>query len=410
MTFRRWRHVGLGLGLVCGCHPTNQTEANAPTQHVQSTAQPAPSVSKPIDAPLQNGKRSSSTNPPIMQLPGASRVFSQDLDGDGQDEVLGAHTGEIWAYKVVPAGFQKLWSLKGQGTVHQVAFGTLGANGDTSSPSLYLAWGVARGALKAPLAVDRVVPLTGKRIRLWEHDGPRNEPAYLAIEDTDGDDSLDLAFAYYASKYMVKPYHFSADGGVKPGKAVRMASARAYGRAFSPTLHAEVIGRVYGDARGLSGDLNLNTASGQRKIPTEDGVRSVLIARVGDDTVPHIYFADGWVADYGKSAKAQLKRVAKLEPEVVVETVGRSDEEFTFFNLRAIDLNGDGRQELLARGNKWMHVFQMIDGNWRRFKVAQLPPVLNAAIMIGKKRQPSVVIPNEKSVILRPISMAWSTP
>ena len=87
-----------------------------------------------------------------------------------------------------------------------------------------------------------------------------------------------------------------------PGPELRMASSRAYGR-IPDVGNVEVIGRVYGDARGLPGDLRVSFSGKSLPIETTKGVRSVLIAQIGTDKEPAVYFADGWVANYGKEAK-----------------------------------------------------------------------------------------------------------
>jgi hypothetical protein len=116
-------------------------------------------------------------------------------------------------------------------------------------------------------------------------------------------------------------------------------------------------------------------------VPTDNGVRSIAVAAVGDEKQPSLYFADGWVANYGKEAKARLKRARFGGGKVEVETLGESSDEFTFFALTPVDVDGDGRQEIAAQGDKRVSLFwPAADGKWTSRPIAAIEPVLNTAI------------------------------
>ena len=118
---------------------------------------------------------------------------------------------------------------------------------------------------------------------LWRYHGPRNEPAHLSLSDVDRDGEQELALAYYQDKYHVVTRHLELDGRAHgPSEPIRMATARVYGDINSDGIADEVISRVYGDAKGEPGDLMVDTGSGLSKVVTDNGVRGLVVARIGD--------------------------------------------------------------------------------------------------------------------------------
>ena len=290
--------------------------------------------------------------------------------------MLGADGDALWLATV---GGAVRWRVSGPGVVTHVVAGDYG-----HGAHLYVARGVGRGFLAAPLVLQALDLATGAATELARLDGERNEAAHLSIDDVDRDGRPELAFAFYDSKYTVRTRHLEADGAVRDGAPVRMASSRAYGDLDGDGKIDEVVGRVYGDAKGEPGDLKVDLGAGFVWVPVEQGVRALLVARLGDDVGPTLYVADGWVANYGKDARATLKRVRFAAGKPVVEAVGRSPDDFTFFALTAADVDGDGAPEIVAQGSKQVSVFS--PGPvlpWARRAVVPTEPVLNTAVARG---------------------------
>jgi hypothetical protein len=124
----------------------------------------------------------------------------------------------------------------------------------------------------------------------------------------------------------------------------------------------------------------MDLGKGYMTIATDNGVRALLYGKIGADKQEHLYVADGWVANYGKEAKAQLKRLVWSNEGPVLELVGRSKDDFTFFGLERVDFDGDGEDEILARGNRRLTIFDHTPKGWVSKSVGDLPPVLNCAI------------------------------
>ncbi|MEZ4464116.1 MAG: VCBS repeat-containing protein [bacterium] len=261
-------------------------------------ARPALTLTAP--AAIQPGIRA--------DLPPSDRVFTAALDPTaGADHLLGARGDQLWAALPTADGrWDVRWVVQGPGAVAQrVALVDLGAG-----PRLYVAWGVGRGFLQAPLVLQAHDPATGAATEVWRNEGQRNEAADLGVADVDGDGRRDLAFAWFTSKYMVRTRHLTAAGGVVEGPEIRMATSHAFGDLDADGKPDAIVGRVYGDAKGEPGDLTVYFGGGEVvKVPVEQGVKALAVGRIGDDPRDTLYVSDGWVADYGKSARARLSRV-----------------------------------------------------------------------------------------------------
>ena len=185
-----------------------------------------------------------------------------------------------------------------------------------------------------------------------------------------------------------------------------MATSRTFGDVNGEGGADEIIGRVYGDARGLPGDLKVDLGNGHMTVATDKGVRGLLYAQIGDEKVPSLYVADGWVANYGKEAKAVLKQLRWSAKGFSSTLVGQSAKEFTFFDLRTVDLNGDGQLEIAARGNEQVTIFERSAGKWSQWTAARFEPVINIAIGRGGDGVWRVFVPNDTGVrtmtIVRP--------
>lgn len=361
--------LSLGLMLVAvGCGP--KADAPAPP----STAKTPVVEAKPDAAKAPVVAAKPAPAPKAKRLPASDRVFAVSLDGGPDVVPLGAKGDALWAWDV-EAG-RELWRVQGPAVAQAVAAGDIG-NGH----QLFVAWGVGRNFLRVPLVLQALDPKTGAPTELWRFAGERADCAHLSVADVDRDGKLDLAFAHYESKYFVRPRHLKADGSVIEGPLMRMASSRAFGDVDGDGLADEVIGRVYGDDKGLVGDLHIDRGGGRDYVQGIDrGVKAVAVADL-DGKGGRAFVADGWVANYGKEAKAQLVRVGFTDGKPVIDRIGTSYDEFTFFGIHPVDVDGDGLLELVVRGNKRVSVFKpTASGPWSRRTLAEVGPVLNVAV------------------------------
>ncbi|MFN3198012.1 MAG: FG-GAP repeat domain-containing protein [Bradymonadia bacterium] len=374
-----------------GTAKTGTAKDTAKTTQATSPTTPI-AAQKPVTA--SSGSTAGGAWPPC------DRVFVAQLT-EGIDHVLGAQGSRLWARTPGKSGQgEPLWAVDGQGVVQKVVVGDFG-----QGRKLYVARGIGRGHLGAPITLEALDPATGKGEIIWRHAGPRNEVAHLSIADVDRDGKPELAVTYYESKYMVTTHHIEADGTAKAAETpIRMASSWAFGDIDGDGTTDRAIGRVYGDAKGEPGDLKIDLGKGLQKVPTDKGVRSVVVAQLFGDAHPYLYFADGWVANYGKEAKAQLKRAWVEKGEIKVEAVTRSPEEFTFFEIDDIELAGNKRV-LFARGNKAVSAVSPGSEGFGRVQLATLQPVLNAALGQDAQGQWQVYVPNAQGLRVIPAKL-----
>lgn len=327
------------------------------------------------------------------RLPPADRIFFAG------GLVLGADGKTLWARAPGERGAEK-WRVEGEGVVHQVVYGDVG-----DGPRFYVTRGVGRGFLQAPLVLQSLDPATGQATELWRNDGERNEPVTLAIADVNRDGRDELAFSHYASKYMVRTRHLKAGGvSLGDGPEVRMATTRVWGDLDADGKVDEVLGRVYGDAKDLPGDLRIDRGKGLEPVPVQNGIKSAVIAKLGDDPAPALYFCDGWVANYGKEAHARLERARFVKGKVTVETLGASADEFTFFSLQPADVDGDGKLELVAQGDKRITIFRWTPkGPFSATPGRALEPVLNIAVGVDETGRAAVYVPGRPQSSITPL-------
>ena len=183
--------------------------------------------------------------------------------------------------------------------------------------------------------------------------------------------------------------------------AQRMAGNVMLWQTFDEGLAVKVVGRIYGDQRGESGDLSIyRNGHTPQKLVVEGGVRALRIARTKADQIPRLYVSDGWAAAYAKEAKAQLKEVRYNNGGYIVSKIGASPDEYTFFELWSRDLNGDGVEEIVARGNRYLTQFTRTREGWRSKRLAAFAPVLNVAMLKLDAKAGgrwAIIIPDVKS-------------
>ncbi len=354
-------------------------------------AAPATAQTKPVAV-----AKKAAPAAPHAELPASDRVFAVKLLEGEVSQLLGARRDRLWAFD--PASGETLWEVKGPGVAQRVAVGDYG-----SGRKLYVAWGSGRDFLRVPLVLQALDPRTGASVELWRFQGPRTECAHLSVADVDRDGKPELAFAHYETKYFVRTRHLKTDGAVIEGPRIRMASSRVYGDVDGDGLTDEVIGRVYGDEKGVVGDVQIDRGKGRNLVPGVDrGIKAVAVADL-DGKGPLLYFSDGWAANYGMEARAQLGRVRFVDGKPKIDRLGTSFDEFTFFEIIPLDVDGDGLLELAVRGDKRVSLFKpTASGPWARRTLAEVPPILNVAVARTAKG-PFVYIPDKKATKAVPI-------
>lgn len=320
--------------------------------------------------------------PSPIQLAPARRVFSADLDRDGSDELLIAHNAQLSAWRWSGASWDQLWSTEGPGVAQLILT-------DSRAPKVWVAWGMGRGKMQAPITVSALDPLSGAQRQVWSYKGGRSQVVSMEWVEVDQDPEPELMIAHFVNKYHTRRVildQLTASAPVEDVTAqIRMGTSWALANLDQSLGLEEVIGRVYGDAKGEYGDLSVRPFKRDRKalsldqvIATERGVKHLAYL---PEVSEGLLFSDGWVAAYGKKAKAKLKRLRWLEGRPVVDHLATSPNEFTFFRLWSRRDPVQGKHLLFAQGNKGLNVITpQAQGPWRVTQVLKTPPIVNIAV------------------------------
>lgn len=361
----------------------------------------------PVSATPSTGASTDASSVMSSEAPSyqARRVFALDLDQDGHDELLRVQGAVLSAHSVKGGVISpSLWETQGPGEVHLVSVGRV-----AGQRRVLLAWGMGVGQLKAPLTLTELNPQTGALTTLWRHEGPRSQAVHLEVLDQKGAPdqkgtldqkrAISVRLAHFVSKYQTRALTLSGDPAQGPltervGRSLRMGTSWAYADVDGDGVLEEVVGRVYGDTKGEFGELSVYQGARAEVLPTERGVKALAWGQWGDDEgtgegtgegAGALYFSDGWVADYGKRARATLKRLRWVNGRAQVEQLATSPNEFTFFELWSRRVGG--RERLFARGNKRLSLITpQARGPWKVTHLAPLSPVVNVALLHSEGR------------------------
>jgi len=338
-------------------------------------------------------------SPQTLVIEAAAPVTPPETQCDhvfvAQDLILCATASTLVA-RHIPNG-KILWNLVGTGALQDLIGGDFGRG-----PHIYAAWGRGRGQLDAPIVLQEIDAASGTATELWHLSGARTDVSGLFISDIDRDGKPELALNYFASKYMVKLRAWKADLIVIDKPEIRMATSRAFADLNGDGIADDVIGRVYGDDAQAPGDLRIDLGKGPLLIPTDRGVRSLLVATLGSEASPSLYFADGWAQSYAKEAKAQVKRAHWGKDGFVVDTVATSPDEYSFEKLLSLDVDGDGRAELVAVGNKRCTIFSPHENlPWKSRSWIEDPVAIYAGFWKNNGRI-AAVLPGANSKVVFP--------
>ena len=328
------------------------------------------------------------------KLPPARRVFSADLDQDGSDELLIAHNTSLMAWRWLgqEKRWSELWRTEGPGVAQKI-------EKHPTKGVLYVAWGMGKGKMVAPITVSRIDSLSGQQMSVWSYKGKRSQVVALQLFQADKDSDLELLIAHFVSKYHSRRVVLDNLNADQPQEhlsgQLRMATSWLIADIDGVPGLEEVIGRVYGEERGEYGDLSVQSfkldapqLSLGEIIPSARGVKGVFTrtrARSMNDqagqTREELLFSDGWVAAYGKRARAGLKRLSWQQGRANVESLCVSSGEFTFFELWARRDPKTSRELLFTQGNKGVNLITpKASGAWTVSQLLATPPIVNVAI------------------------------
>lgn len=364
-------------------------------------------------------ERGSSKVVDVTALPSSERVFALDEDGDGVDELFGSRGNRLWRYSTANKELRRE-HYDQEGTVQRMAVGTW-----HHARHVFAVLGRGRGIRAGVSLLMRKEGTDGfGQTPLFQQDGARNDISALAWLPQSGSFPGGLMMSVFTNKYFVKTLLFNPlfDGeNVRTFHDAERMSMLA--TAWQPELalpHYRVVGRLYGDAIGDTGSLRLAPIQTQNKtndtfnvvdkawqsVNINGGIRAMVLGRTKENAPKRLYVADGWVAEYKRKGRAQLKEVRLVNGAFKTHLIGDSKDEYTFFELWARDLDGDGIDEIIARGDKYLTYFKRTAEGWKKKRLSAFGPVLNVALLKRKDGGWFVAIPGKTKTKLFPLSQA----
>jgi hypothetical protein len=228
---------------------------------------------------------------------------------------------------------------------------------------LVAGWGESREyrAAKARITLHRVQGAQLVEETIAEPETTRAEIVAILPYGKDA-----LFVAYYDSKFMVtSAIARRAARGWQLDKiaSIRMATSYARGDVDGNGTPDLVVGRMYGDDKGIDGDAFVLAPDGSRTpLPTTRGLRSLAI--VGGD----IYFGDGWHQNYGQLAHGLLTHVHHAQDGFHAELIEDTPGQYAIEKI--VPATIDGRQVLVAMGSHYVRVYARAGGAWRGLTIA----------------------------------------
>jgi hypothetical protein len=420
------------LGALAACQKTQPEKKNAPdpstlrTEAPVSTTgsgsaaiapqQPDPASDRaplpPLPDPLP-GKRTDLTAAFDKDGSKTWRTAVADLDGDGDREIVVVDAKLI---RVLDASGREVTSLPVGGGILQLVAADL--DGDKRA-EVYAGWGQTREHMDGTAKITTYRFEKGKLVEepiLAPTTSRQDVVALVPMFDT-----KELLIAYFVSKYMVTSTIATkgAQGWTTKNIAsIRTATSYARGDLDGDGKPELVVGRVYGDDKGLDGDAFVLAADGSRKkIPSTRGLRSVALVDSDGDGKAEIFMGDGWHQNYGQSAHGLLT-LAKpdgsggFKTELVEDTPGQYEIMKTLpakiatpGSAGARSTPGgsaesiDGKLVLVTQGSHYVRVFWRDGAAWKGLTIAG--PSRDVAVGdVDGKPGDEIVIAGDKSEIV----------
>jgi hypothetical protein len=342
----------------------------------------------PLPSPLP-GKRTDLT----ASIGKAWRAVICDLDGNGKREIV-AIDGQ--AIHVIEGGGHEVSSTPVTSGIQVLVAGDLDGN---KHDELYAGWGQTREFMSAKARITQLRLDKGKLVEqvVLAPETEREEVvAIVPAPDVKG-----LIVAYFDSKYMVTSMAMTK--GVQGWSGTKLATLRtaplyARGDIDGDSKLDLVVGRVYGDDRGIDGDVFVLAPDGTRtKLPSTRGLRSLTLADGDGDGVLDVFMGDGWHQNYGQMARGLLTwvrhRPSGFTSELVEDTQGQ------FELMRILPARIDGKLALVTQGSHYVRVFVRSGDTWSGTTIAGQTRDIAVGDLDGKPGDEILVIGDTSELV-----------
>lgn len=331
----------------------------------------------------------------------AWRAAIGDFNGDGKNEIAVASSQEL---KVIDANGKTLATTPATDGIQRLTAADLDGDGRAE---IYAGWGQTRDHMdtKAKVTVHR---LDGGRLTTETVLAPettRQEVVALVPMK----DAKSLFIAYFDSKYMVTSTIAQKGAqGWTASKVAQLRTATSYARGDvngdgKPDI---VVGRVYGDDKGVDGDAFILAPDGSRtKIPSTRGMRSIAVIDADADGKPEVYMGDGWHQNYGQYAHGLLTRArfagSTFQTDLVEDTVGQYGIE------EIVPATVDGKIVILTAGSNYTRAFMRAGDHWSAVTIGPVARDIAVGDLDGKPGD-EILLLGEKSELVSLHGVTWA--
>ena len=319
------------------------------------------------------------------------KVAAGDLDGAGGSEI-------------VVACDDALLVLDGQGKVRartaaegwpQVLL--VADLSGTGRAEILAGWGTSRKRLKATARLLRY-RMQGRSLNgelVLEPTTTRAQFADIALERAGKDWSVLLA--HFTGKYMVR--HLRLRPGDKTEELGSWRMAMSLAPAEVPGPGGLFVGRLYGDALGQDGDAFVWQGGKKLPVSTTRGVGAVAAADLDGDGNPELLICDGWAQRYAAEGRALLNQAVWDGKAFKTRRVLELSGEYAISGVQVVDVDGDGKPELLVRGSSTLQLFRRSGEAWLGSLLARNVGDAVAVDLDGDGRHEVVLVGKEAAIV-----------
>jgi hypothetical protein len=183
-----------------------------------------------------------------------------------------------------------------------------------------------------------------------------------------------LHLAYFDSKYgvtKVTATHGASGWTASDPLTFRMATGWAIGDVDGSGKKSLVASRIYGDQIGSDGDAFVLSPDGKRTVlPTTRGAQSIAVADTDGDGKAEIFVGDGWAQNYAKNAQGLLTWIRLVDGAPKAQLIEDTPGQYSITQIIAADVDGDGKPEIIARGNAYVRVYKRSGDAWKGITIA----------------------------------------